>query len=214
MPEGRSRSATDGAPARRHAAWGALADEQSLILALTRLSEGAPAASLPFLDAGERRRQVGAGEHSVHQDFDINMTPPAGSLVCAFAATLGLRLGQALALLAQPPLPLDFRFNDVVIQRYPAGSAGITAHRDHLRYRGLIALLSLSGSARLFTCRERAGDDPREVDCAPGRLVLMPAPGFAGGDARPFHFLRDIRHRRYSLGIRYDRDWSQDWARA
>ena len=97
------------------------------------------------------------------------------------------------------------RLNDIAVQRYAAGSAGISPHRDHLRYRRLVVLLSLSGRARLFVCDDREGRGAEEVSIAPGRLLLMRAPGFAGSDARPFHFLSDVTAARYGLGLRHDR---------
>jgi len=99
-----------------------------------------------------------------------------------------------------------FRFNDLVIQRYERGELGITAHRDHLRYKGLIAVIPLSGGARFFVCADRTGNAAREVPAPPGSLVLMRGPEYAARHDRPFHFVRDITRRRLSLGLRYDTD--------
>ena len=39
---------------------------------------------------------------------------------------------------------------------------------------------------------------------APGSLLLMRAPGFAGREDRPFHFLNEVAEERVCLGLRYD----------
>lgn len=186
--------------------------------ALARLGEEG-AVSLPLLGLRARRRLIGAtahlsfrparpvvgeGEDAVHQDFDLCMSFPAHSLFHAFAASLGRLLDASLGRLDPAPLARPFRFNDLVVQRYPKGSFGITAHRDHTRYQGLVALVTLAGTARFFVCAERSGRGAREVPCPPGDLLLMRAPGFAGRSDRPFHFLRDVTQPRLSLGLRHD----------
>jgi hypothetical protein len=150
------------------------------------------------------RNEIGDGARAVRQDFDICMAPPRPSPLWALAAELEEFLGHALAGQRPALLAGRFTFNDVVVQRYPAGSFGITAHRDHLRYTGLVALILLSGEGRFFTCAERSGLEAREIPWRPGELLLMRAPGFAGRRDRPFHFLRDVSSERYSIGLRHD----------
>ena len=186
--------------------------------ALARLGEE-DAVSLPLLGLRARRRLIGAtahlpfrpatpvvgeGEDAVHQDFDLCMSIPERSLFHAFAGSLGRLVDASLAGLDPAPLARPFRFNDLVVQRYPKGSFGITAHRDHTRYQGLVALVTLAGTARFFVCAERSGRGAREVPCPPGDLLLMRAPGFAGRRDRPFHFLRDVTQARLALGLRHD----------
>ena len=186
--------------------------------ALARLGEE-DAVSLPLLGLRARRRLIGAtahlsfrratpvvgkGEDAVHQDFDLCMSFPARSLFHAFAGSLGRLVDASLGRLDPAPLARPFRFNDLVVQRYPKGSRGITAHRDHTRYQGLVALVTLAGTARFFVCAERAGRGAREVPCPPGDLLLMRAPGFAGRRDRPFHYLSDVTQARLALGLRHD----------
>jgi len=104
----------------------------------------------------------------------------------------------------RPPVACPFRFNDLIVQRYEPGALGITPHRDHRRYEGLIAVIPLSGAARFLLCANRSGDAAREVPAPPGSLVLMRGAGFAGRSDRPFHMVRDIGRRRLSLGLRHD----------
>ncbi len=195
--------------------------------ALARL-EAAHAVSLPLLGARARRRLigattrlpyrpaipvVGAGANAVRQDFELCMAIPERSLLRAFAAALERLLNAALDRLERQPRgrPLDHpqRLNDLIVQRYPKDSFGNTAHRDHIRYQDLVALVTLSGNARFCLCDDRAGRGAHELPCPPGHLLLMRAPGFGFGDRgdrrdRPFHFLDRVTRPRLSLGLRHD----------
>jgi hypothetical protein len=132
------------------------------------------------------------------------MAIPKSSLLRAFAATLEGLLNAALDRLEPRPLAHPLRLNDAVVQRYPKGSFGITAHRDHIRYEDLVALVTLTGTARLSLCDDRGGANPREIPSPPGDLLLMRAPGFDGRRDRPFHFLDRVTRPRLSLGLRHD----------
>jgi hypothetical protein len=158
-------------------------------------------AQLPFRSA---RSVIGEGARAVRQDFETCMSIPERSLLRVFAGALGQLLDAALVRLDPAPLVRPFRFNDLVVQRYPKGFFGITVHRDHVRYRGLVSLVTLAGEARFFVCAERSGRNARELPCSPGGLLLMRAPGFAGRDDRPFHFLSNVTRPRLSLGLRHD----------
>ncbi len=152
----------------------------------------------------EARPVIGEGEREVHQDFEICMPVPDGSPFHDCRDALERLLGRALKVMPAPPLTVPPRLNDLVVQRYPAGSRGITAHRDHLCYRDLVAIVTLAGQARFFVSTDRSGDNAREVSIPPGSVLLMRAPGFAGRDDRPFHFLNDVGEERVCLGLRHD----------
>lgn len=195
-------------------------DPELLASALEALARpGRGAVSLPWLDnealadlqrSAARLRfrparpQVGEPERAVFQDFEICLEVPPRGRLQRFARDLERDLARALAGLAAPPIAPP-RLDDVTVQRYRPGARGISAHRDHLRYRDLVVLLTLSGRARLYLCDDRSGSGAQPVDIAPGRLLLMRAPGFAGADERPFHFLEAVQTRRYGLGLRHDR---------
>lgn len=147
---------------------------------------------------------IGEGEREVRQDFELATAIPAGSPFHGLAAALEGLLSQALRRLEPPPLAAPPRFNDLIVQRYPEGSAGITPHRDHIRYRDLVAIVTLAGRARFHVCPDRSGRDAREVAMPPGSLLLMCAPDFAGRRDRPFHMLSAVSERRVSLGLRHD----------
>ncbi len=159
------------------------------------------ATSLPFRRAG---REAGKPRARVYQEFDYCGTVPAGHPLRHLGSWFEGRLRRALSLMAAPPIEPDFTINDVVCQRYHTGELGISPHRDHLAYTGLIALLVLAGRGRYFVCADRQGRDRREIDARPGRVILMPGPGYAGRRDRPFHMVGDIIGERYSVGLRHD----------
>lgn len=191
--------------ARAAAAVARLADDGAAVLpllgepALARLLDAARA--LPYRRC---KAEVGSGDSLVRQDFDICMAVPNDNPLWRLAGAVEALVNGALERMNAPPLAPPFRLNDLVSQRYPAGSFGITAHRDHIRYVGLVALVPLSGAARFSLCRERGGAGSREVPLSPGELLLMRAPGFDGSGERPFHLLSDVTAERYCIGLRHD----------
>lgn len=161
----------------------------------------AEAASLVFRRA---RAVVGEGERAVHQDFDLTVDFPPASLYRTVAGAIDRLIAAAAARTNRPLLPPGFCLDDLILQRYPAGSTGISLHRDHLRYRGLVAILVVSGDGRYRLAEDRSGTGVREVSAVAGDLILMRAPGFAGSQVRPFHSLSDITRERLSFGLRWD----------
>ncbi len=149
------------------------------------------------------RPVIGEGDRAVHQDFEICMGVPETSVFRQVARELEAALDAGLARLNPRPLA-RFRINDIVLQRYHPGSRGITAHRDHIRYVGLVAIIQLSGDGVFALCDNRAGTNLRVIPCGPGDLLLMRAPRYAGRTDRPFHLVRAIGVERYSLGLRED----------
>ena len=146
---------------------------------------------------------IGQGERAVGQDFELTMDFPDEGIFRDFAAALGDRTNAALENLDPRPYG-EMDYNDLIVQRYAVGSRGITPHRDHVRYQGIVALVILAGTARFFVCDDRAGLNAREVPSPPGSVVLMRAPGFGTRRDRPFHMLKDISTFRVSFGLRHD----------
>lgn len=95
-------------------------------------------------------------------------------------------------------------FNAITLARYPAGSIGITPHRDPLKYKNLICIFILGGKGKFFLCKDRSGQDAQEVDASAGRVIFLRCPGFKGINKRPFHFLTDIEETRYSFIVRQE----------
>lgn len=157
--------------------------------------------SLPFRRA---RPVIGEGTEAVHQDFELNYDLPPGSAFHGVAQELERLLAEALRLAPRPLLAAPPPLNDLIVQRYAAGSRGITPHRDHIRYEDLVIIVPLSGSARFYLCAARDGSNAREIPAPVGSAVIMRAPGFAGSRARPFHFVTEIAAERLSFGLRHD----------
>lgn len=160
----------------------------------------AEAARLTFRRA---RPIVGNGERAVYQDFELTFDICRDGALARAAAALERLINAGLARMRPPPCP-PVSFNDRVVQRYAPGCRGITPHRDHLRYVSLVAILVMAGRGCFRLCADRSGRGAREVPAPPGSLLLMRAPGFAGGDRRPFHMLDEVTAERLTLGLRQD----------
>ena len=148
--------------------------------------------------------KLGKPGREVYQDFELTVDFPADSPLFDLAKALELWLGAALATMDDPPLPDTVPMNDLIVQRYHPGSQGITPHRDHITYRDIVILVTLSGKCRFFLCDDRSGAGRREIPMAPGSALLMRAPGFAGREDRPFHLLCDVTEHRVGLGYRHE----------
>jgi len=114
-------------------------------------------------------------------------------------AHLGEQAGQVPGVSAWLP-------DDASVQRYAPGSLGVTPHLDGSRFRYLVAVVTVAGSASFALCSDRAGTVLRQWETLPGSLVLMRAPGLAGReDERPLHTVRGPRQgQRLSLTYRMD----------
>jgi hypothetical protein len=99
-----------------------------------------------------------------------------------------------------------WRPNDVAVQRYRRPAAGITPHLDGKRYRRLVAVVTLEGSARFAICRDRGGEEIEAWEVGRGDLVLLRGPGLCGHrDGRPFHTVSGPREGAHlSVGFRMD----------
>jgi hypothetical protein len=150
------------------------------------------------------RPLVGPSGQEVRQDFELSMDIGPDDPIRALAEALTTLTDAARALLPIDPVPEGLVFNDLIVQRYVAGSAGITPHRDHVRYRGVVVLVTLLGRSELLLCDDRAGSNPRAFAMAPGLATLMLAPGYGGGNRRPFHCVGRLDEPRVSLGLRHD----------
>lgn len=161
----------------------------------------AAADDLPFRPA---KSEVGKPERRVYQEFGYCDAVPAEHPLSRLGSWMETRVRRALARMPEAPVPTAFTINDIVCQAYRPGDLGISPHRDHVSYTGLIILVVLSGRGRYYVCTDRAGTDRTEIPAGPGWAILMPGPGFAGRSDRPFHMVGDIRAQRYSVGLRYD----------
>ena len=170
----------------------------------------APADCRPFIESGadlsfrSAEPVIGEGECAVYQDFDICLSISRPHPLWHLTQAVERLVADALAIMDAPPLEA-LPLNDLVLQRYPPGARGITPHRDHVRYVGLVVIVQLSGDGRFGLCADRSGANARVLEAGPGDGILMRAPGFGGAGHRPFHFLDGITVERYSLGMRCDK---------
>ena len=164
----------------------------------------------PFIESGadlafrNATPVIGEGERAVYQDFDICLSIPRPHPLWQLTQAVERLVADALRTMSQPPLEA-LPLNDLVLQRYPPGARGITPHRDHVRYVGLVVIVQLSGDGRFGLCADRSGAGACALAAGPGDGILMRAPGFGVAKDRPFHFLDGITLERYSLGMRCDR---------
>ncbi|MDE0391914.1 MAG: hypothetical protein OXI57_07595 [Rhodospirillales bacterium] len=187
------------------AALDCVACEDAAVLPLLAAAE-----CVPFLKSGadlsfrNAKPVIGEGERAVYQDFDICLSIPRPHPLWRLTQAVERLVADALAVMDTPPLEA-LPLNDLVLQRYPPGARGITPHRDHVRYVGLVAIVQLSGDGRFGLCTDRSGAGARVLEAGPGDGILMRAPGFGARKDRPFHFLDGIAVERYSLGMRCNR---------
>lgn len=159
---------------------------------------------LPMRTAKPR---VGAEGKTVVQDFDICFPAPRDGALARLADLLEEVVARVNGEAAQPYLDEPFRLNDVAVQHYHPKSEGIGPHRDALRYRGLVFIITLAGQSRLAQCQDRDGNGKVVIDDSPGQLAILSAPGFCGRDAgnsRALHLVDDVSEGRLSIGLRHD----------
>lgn len=137
------------------------------------------------------------GDHRVFAGGDIRTHPGVCALVDAVVAGVRAHAAEIEGLDAWYP-------DEVAVQRYEPGSAGISTHRDGRRHRQLVAILTLEGSALLRQCSDREGTTLRAWEADVGSLVVLRGPGLAGrDDERPLHAVDGPReHRRTSFTLR------------
>ena len=145
----------------------------------------APAECQELVDAGadlafrSAKPVIGEGERAVYQDFDICLSIPPAHRLWQLTRAVERLIAAALGTMDRPPLEA-LPLNDLVLQRYPPGARGITPHRDHVRYVGLVVIVQMSGDGRFGLCADRSGAGARMLDAGPGDGILMRAPGFGG----------------------------------
>ena len=147
---------------------------------------------------------TGSDNAPVYQDFDLCYDVPSGHSLWEFVRLIEQALRSALAGAEVDSECYPLRLNDLIVQRYAPGCAGITPHRDHVRYGCLIAIILLTGDGYFGVCDDRQGNASREIEFKPGDLLLMGGPGLLPNFRRPFHFVNGVTDWRRTIGLRYD----------
>ena len=144
--------------------------------------------------------------NQVSQDFEISFPVKRVGYLNSLASALEFLFSNSLKRMNAPPCKSPI-FNDIAAQKYHFGSEGISPHRDHIKYSGIIVLLNLYGSSRLGICNDRNGKKAKKINDSPGRVVIFPGSKFLsknGIDLRPLHFVDRIRSERISIGFRHN----------
>lgn len=177
------------------------------------------AVALPCLDDEERntlvtlvdslqyrpaRSVTGMASAPVYQDFELCYDVPPAHRLWLFAHNAGARLVNAIEETGLAPNELELEFNDLIVQRYPPGCQGITPHRDHKRYRIVVAIFILSGDGSFYISQNRKSNSGHTIPADPGDLLLMRAPGLAAEKPGPLHYVNGVTHTRRTIGLRYD----------
>ncbi len=153
------------------------------------------------------------GPHKVREQLSsvTEMLPP-GSLFYKLKEQLEDQILQKVAANgASNPFSTPFRFNEISLQRYDAGSIGITPHMDGRSVMNLITVTVLEGESKFALCEDRQGSNPHYLDTTPGNVIFMRSTGFLGSDYRPFHFVTDIPNKRTVVGIRQSTKGPYAW---
>lgn len=174
--------------------------------------------SIPLLTGGQRqslleealtyeyvRRPQTVGPSHVQQDFSSVDTYPANNPFFDFRDQWNTFLQRRLRELGDLDQlfedPLDL--NEIALQRYEPGSAGISAHRDSDFNRNLVCIFNLTGHGHFCLSGNREGTQSVvTLKDQPGNVILLRSAGFKTGIRRPFHFLTDIPELRISFGLR------------
>ena len=103
--------------------------------------------------------------------------------------------------------------NSICVHRYPNSENGLTAHRDDSRFRNVVMILTLKGSAEFFVGKsvedigehERRIVNPEVIRPVAGSLILQRAPRNNDEKGlRPFHAVGPITEERISLIFQAD----------
>lgn len=171
------------------------------------------AVAVPLLPEGLRRRLLAAamtltfvpakpysGKRRVRQNVGVTRVLPPEGFLQDFREVLTFHLTRTFT----PCWPFTGRieFNEYMAQCYPPSDLGLGVHRDYMIDRNVIVIVVLGGQGEFCLCQDESGDNPHVLDAPPGSAILLRAPGFNGGDIRPWHFVRRILTDRYILTLR------------
>jgi hypothetical protein len=153
---------------------------------------------------------VGSGEQEVRQQLVFIDEFPDDSHYLSLRIAFQDFLEARFQSLPEYPFEERLNFNSLTLQKYPQGSLGISPHRDRSIYINLICIFNIGGEGRFFISKDRSGQDPIEIDAAPGRVIIMRAPGFYQMQSKPFHFVKDVIGERYTFALRQQRRGTLD----
>jgi hypothetical protein len=149
-----------------------------------------------------RRAAPVVGKRQVKQDYRVVSKMPPHST----AHPVARRLEQFICDHLWSKSPQAFksrpRFNDLRMQQYPKGSAGIDPHLDGVWCRDIIALFVLYAGGALYICEDEHRTAAVPIRSNPGDLILMRGVGLWGSMMQPWHYVSDIEEMRMTFGLR------------
>lgn len=173
------------------------------------------AIAFPFLPEGLRLELLTAakeGEYKwleretygglVKQEIEAYGVFDSENILAKFSSEVSGFISEQLSIFTEYPFSTTCQPNEVVVQRYRKDSLGITPHVDGASHRNLVILIVLEGYGDFNLCDDRSGSNPYKVDMTPGCILFMRANGFLNYTNTPFHFLNNIKSKKYVLGIR------------
>ena len=146
--------------------------------------------------------------NSVTQDFEVCFPAPRDGSIDMLATSIERLFLEAINTLHEPPIKSPI-FNDIAMQKYMIGSAGISPHKDHKKYTSVVIIVTLSGRSNFCVCDDRNGINTKILDDSPGNILVLPATGFKVLNNvfnRPIHFVNNISGGRLSIGLRQNSD--------
>ena len=146
---------------------------------------------------------MGGATTPVYQDFELCYDIPPDHQLWELARYLEKRIAKTIKKTGLQGRDI-LHFNDLIVQNYPPGCRGITPHRDHVRYRIVVAIFLLTGDGNFCICDDRKGTRAKTIPAVPGDLLLMTAPGLVEEKPGPLHFVNGVTRRRRTIGLRYD----------
>jgi hypothetical protein len=129
----------------------------------------------------------------------------SGSKLLEFRNLFQLRLHESLKGANPYPFTQEPNFRELSYLTYAATSQGMVPHTD-IDARNIILVFNLIGLGRFFLCDDEKGSNPVELQTTPGNVTIIRAPGLVGVTEEQWHFVRDIRSKRYIACLR-DRDF-------
>lgn len=160
-----------------------------------------------------RKQPEVVGPYNVKEQLSSVTKPfPDGSLLYKLKEELERMIIEKMVASGQEDIfTVPLRFNEISLQRYDAGSTGISPHKDGKSLANLVCIIVLEGSSRFALCDDRDGSNPRDLDTTPGNVIFMRSGGYRGSEYRPFHFVSDIPKKRFIIGIRQTTKGPYSW---
>ena len=181
-----------------------ISDNKNVYFSLSLLNKNQLASLIKDISHFKFRKAKAITGNSVSQDFDVCFPAPRINSLEKLASLLEKLFSESLSEIDNPPIKPPC-FNDLAIQKYHKNSSGISPHRDHKKYTGVIVIVTLKGESQLSICENRNGVNTEVINDKPGRIVILPATNFitlSGDNLRPLHFVDNIHKGRLSIGLR------------